>query len=356
VVQRPGPTHRADARDLLTRAVLVVLSALLASSGCASYAYLAPELIPVPPEELEVPDLSNRSTLRIVVLGDAGTGGDRQRDVGEAMRDVCALPDIGACDLALVGGDNIYAKGVRGVDDTQFQEKFEAPYRDLGNLPFWLLPGNHDWRRPESVQAEIDYSRRSPRWRMPHNYYPVPGLPAWLRVYGLDTTVIFDLARENEPVKVAALERSRDEQLSALESALCPGGGWKLLFAHHPVYSSGPHALEGGQAGVAPEILATLEPLIQRCGIQIFFAGHDHHQEHIRADGFEQITQGAGGRGLRDLARGLPDAASRTGYAEHGFALVTIEPESVEVVFYGADRGGAARRLYGWDATLADYR
>jgi|TARA_B100000315_G_scaffold31031_1_gene26254 hypothetical protein len=203
------------------------------------------------------------------------------------------------------------------------------------------------------VQAEIDYSLLSPRWRMPYNHCAVRGLPSWLRIYGLDTTVFFDLARENDPFKISALRRSRDEQLSALESALCTGGGWKLLFAHHPIYSSGPHALEEGGAGIAPEIRAALEPLIQRCGIQIFFAGHDHHQEHIRADGFEQIIQGAGGRGLRGIATDLPD---RKGFVEHGFALVTIDAESVEVMFYGVDRNGGAKAIYPWDGKLADYR
>ena len=336
--------------------IALLLVAIASASGCASFAYLAAELTPLPPDSVAAPDLTGRSRIRLVVFGDAGTGDAGQIAVAQAMHAVCARPGEDPCDFALVLGDNIYTTGVSDPDDSQFARKFERPYGPLGDLPFSLVPGNHDWRRPESVQAQIDYSLRSPRWRMPSNHYAVPQLPEWLRVYGLDTTVMFDLAGERDAAKVSPLERSRDEQLAAADAALCGAPGWKLLFAHHPLYSSGQHGMEEGADGTDPTVQPVLEPLIRRCGVQLVFGGHEHHQEYVRADGFEQFVQGAGGRALRDLSiEGLPDASRRIGFSEFGFALVTLDANAVEVVFYRPDPAERYRELYRWNETRAAY-
>jgi hypothetical protein len=196
-------------------------------------------------------------------------------------------------------------------------------------MDFWAVPGNHDWYRPGSVDAEVAYTLASPRWRMPSHDYAVPGLPGWIRIYGLDTT------------KIRAGRESG--QLERAHRALCGGAGWKLLVGHHPIYSSGPHAGPGGESAQLRERLVV--PLIEPCGVHFYLSGHDHHQEHLQAPAFDQIIQGAGAT-LRRLRAPPRDRSVRTLVAKVrlGFALVEATPSRVELRFFGQASGG------GWAA------
>ncbi len=291
-------------------------------------------------------DHRHRQELSFLIFGDSGVGGTVQANIGRSMQKVC---EENGCDFALLLGDNIYNTGVKSVDDPQFQTKFDGPYAVLGRLDIWVVPGNHDWKRAESVQAQIHYTSRSDRWRMPHNHFAVPFLPDWIHIYGLDTTVMADLPRERDPKKRGALELSQQSQLAAASDALCGGRGWKFLFGHHPVYSGGQHSRTSGERGVIPALeQALLEGLIQACGVQAYFAGHDHHQEHVHGPGFEQIIQGAGGRELRSVERlDGPGRSQAFAASRHGFGLVKVNQETMAVEFYAVLPSAAVARIYG---------
>ena len=47
------------------------------------------------------------------------------------------------CNFAVLLGDNIYEYGPDGPTDPQFEQKFEAPYKDF-DIPFFLVQGNPD--------------------------------------------------------------------------------------------------------------------------------------------------------------------------------------------------------------------
>jgi hypothetical protein len=281
----------------------------------------------------EVADHRDKQRLRFLMFADAGTGKEDQGKTGRLMARECA--ERGGCDFALMAGDNVYLAGVRpsrGADDPRFAKRFEFPYADLGRLDMWAVPGNHDWYTRGSVDTEVRYTRSSARWRMPSHDYAVPGLPDWLRIYGLDTV---------------KLSRGRDAaQLERARQALCSGDGWKLLFGHHPVYSSGKHADRRGEHPAVRDRLVA--PLIEACGVHAYFAGHDHHQEHLTAPAFEQVVQGAGGklrkvRRVRDRPAGVRSlyAASR-----FGFAIVEATPRRLEIRFFGYGRNEPYGELY----------
>jgi tartrate-resistant acid phosphatase type 5 len=340
-----APARRVSARDVtcVVRTVLA-LAACLLLQACASYSYLAVDLQPAPGSWGT--DHRHRQELVFLVFGDSGMGGAVQSNVGRAMQAVCATH---ACDFALLLGDNIYNRGVRGVDDDQFRTKFEEPYAVLGRLDVWAVPGNHDWRRPESVQAQIAYTARSERWRMPHNHYAVPRLPDWIRLYGLDTSVIADLPGQTRPDRRRALEQSRREQLAAARGELCGGGGWKLLFGHHPIYSGGHHGRDEPEGGVLQAIEdALLADVVHACGVQVYFAGHEHHQEHIHGPAFEQIIQGAAGRELRPVGRlDGPDRTQAFAASRYGFGLVRVDPQRMSIEFFEVLGDATAERIYG---------
>lgn len=253
------------------------------------------------------------------------------------MAAVCAERRPGkGCDFALAPGDLIYDDGVAGVDDPKFRSHFETPFQDLGKLPFWSVPGNHDWHAAGSVQAQIDYTTRSERWRMPFNHFSIPRLPEWLHIYGVDTAVMDDIRRASGE-DLRTLSGLRDKQLQAAREALCGKSGWRLLFGHHPVYSSGQHGWERGQQGKAPHIAAALEPLIGGCAVQVYFAGHDHMQEHISVEKprYQQIIQGAGAEFRTNSRRiRIPGTDSKFLAEKLGFALVTAGPKEMKVEFF----------------------
>lgn len=298
-------------------------------------------------DDVRARDLRDKRQLRFLVFGDSGTGDAAQREVARYMARECSRR--GGCDFALMLGDNIYGRGVRAprdkrgavVIDERFSTRFEQPYAPLGALEFWLVAGNHDWHGADSVEAQIAYTRYSSRWRMPAHDYAVPLLPDWIRIYGLDTT---PLLGGRDPQQV---ERAR--------AWLCDGTGWRILFGHHPVYSSGWHANTRGEYRKAGEPL--IEPLIEACGVQFYLSGHDHQQEHLTAPRFEQIVQGAAARlrRLQHIDDRPPGVEQLAGASERGFALFEVDAERAEVRFFGYGKKQSFRNWHCRAYELADF-
>lgn len=261
----------------------------------------------------------------LLVFGDGGSGNAKQRRVAAAMAQACG--DRG-CDAALVLGDLIYHRGVKSIDDRKFSTHFEQPYAVLGPFPFWMAPGNHDHRG--SVEAQVAYGRsgRSERWKMPAAHFAVEGLPSWLHVYSLDTELIDE-------------ERAGSVQVNEARAALCGKSGWRLLMGHHPIHSNGLH-------GSNAEVERYLDQVIRDCDVQAYFAGHDHHQEHISTPLFEQFVQGAATKLRRVRERSYSAAeqvTQRFARSTLGFAIAAFTERTMEVRFFdGTD--GNAREIY----------
>jgi tartrate-resistant acid phosphatase type 5 len=269
---------------------------------------------PIAPEELALRVHSRdpqRAVVTFVVLGDMGDGGRVQTHVAQAMDDVCQRE---GCDFVLGLGDNIYPHGVTSVDDPAFQDKFEHPYASLHALDFWMILGNHDWKHlVTGAQAQIDYTLHSARWRLPHVHYALPGLPSWLHIYGVDTSLL--------EAGIGIF------QLPAAQAALCGQPGWRLLFGHYPTRSAG---AEGPRTSWF--VRGTLEHLIRACAVHVYLAGHDHYQAHLDLGWYQEIIEGAGGAELGPLRGGTPQ--QRFGEATHGFAWVQVTAERLTLRFY----------------------
>ena len=279
-----------------------------------------------------VTDLSDRKSLTILVFGDAGTGEAGQHRVGHAMYEICRER---GCDLAVTLGDNIYENGieVRDREDgpasyrkilSQFETKFARPYQVFEQLPgflFWVSLGNHDYRR-NAVGAMVTYSEFSPLWRLPALHYQIPRLPDWIQIYAIHTDT--DVRRDLNGLQVASITR-----------ALCGGGNpdrWKFLFGHNPVYSSGHHRNDAEERRTRALIE---QPVLLACGVHLYLAGHGHHQEHLTAQGFEQVVQGAAAKSKgRNNTRREPHVRQRFFSRTFGFAIVTVDPDNLRIDFF----------------------
>jgi len=251
----------------------------------------------------DVKDPVGKDSYTALVFGDFGTGESDQMKVAAAMAKTCAERQ---CDFALVVGDNFYESGVKDKNDSQFQSKFEIPYKDM-HFPFYVVLGNHD--HIQNAHAQVEYS--SERWKMLCEYYPVPNLPDWLNIYGLDS------------------EKYTDDQTAKAKASLCGKDGWKIVMQHHPVYSNGEH-------GDTAEMKSKVLPMMKECGAQISVVGHDHDLEHIQSsDGLDFFVSGAASK-----LRGIPTGVNRPGlkqlYAASklGYGIMRVTQTTFEWDFY----------------------
>jgi 3',5'-cyclic AMP phosphodiesterase CpdA len=216
--------------------------------------------------------LPNRDgSLKFLVFGDFGTGDRAQYELANQM---VVLHQTFPFEMVALAGDNIY-----GSDRPQdFERKFETPYKPLldAGVKFYASLGNHDSREQRyyklfNMDGKLYYSYKAPKQDV--------------RFIALETTY-------PEPEQIAWLE---DTLKSAKED-------WKIVYSHHPLYSS------GGTHGSDLTLRAALEPLYIKYGVSVVFAGHDHLYERMKPqNGIQYFVTGSGGA-LRkgDFRRGQP--------------------------------------------------
>jgi predicted MPP superfamily phosphohydrolase len=253
----PAPLHR------------LALAAVCAMGlACATTRQDAPPAVPsgvavaAPPQgSASAIGLPNRSdSLKFLVFGDFGTGGRRQYELGAQM---ASLYERFKFELVALVGDNLY--GSQRPQD--YRSKFELPYKPLldAGVKFYASLGNHDQREQRyyklfNMEGRLYYSYKAPKQDV--------------RFFTLETTYLV-------PEQVKWLE---NELQSAKEE-------WKIVYFHHPLYSS------GARHGSDTKLRATLEPLFVKYGVSVVFTGHDHIYERTKPQqGIQYFVTGSGGQ------------------------------------------------------------
>jgi len=107
---------------------------------------------------------------------------------------------------------------------------------------------------------------------------------------------------------------------------------WKIVYFHHPLYSS------GGRHGSEVDLRVTLEPLFVKSGVNVVYSGHDHIYERIKPQkGIYYFVVGSSGQ-LRggDLKK---SALTEAGYdMDQTFMLNEIDKN--ELFFQAITRQG----------------
>jgi predicted MPP superfamily phosphohydrolase len=247
--------------------------------------------------------LPNRAgSLKFAVLGDFGTGGREQFQLGEQMAKVHAQFPF---ELVITVGDNIY--GSERPQD--MKRKFEEPYKAVlaAGVKFYASLGNHD-------------DRTQSRYTL----------------FNMDGRTYYSFKAPKQDVRFFALESDypRPEQLAWLEKELQGNEDWKIPYFHHPLYSS------GKQHGSHADLRAILEPLFVNNNVSVVFTGHDHFYERIKPQkGIVYFVAGSGGK----LRRG--DIDKKTGLTATGFdtdqAFVAVEIDGDQLFFNTISRTGA---------------
>jgi tartrate-resistant acid phosphatase type 5 len=258
--------------------------------------------------------------LHVLAFGDYGSGNLHQADVARAMeRRNHEMP----FDLGVTMGDNFFRCGVHGIDDAQWKSHFEDFYSPLG-IKIYATLGTNDYGHPAvlcpgkagSADAEVARTQHSDTWRMPARYYTFVAGP--VRFFAIDT------------------EGWSKKQLEWLQKVLASsqseeGVKWRIVYGHHPMYTSGANANEHRIAVMRER----LEPVFKENHVDLYLAGHDQHLEHLRKDGVDYAICGASGTELRKVHHTLPESLFHA--TTYGFVDLVIDEHRLAAVFYDTE-------------------
>ena len=226
--------------------------------------------------------------LNFLIFGDWGRNGQKDQ-VEVAAQMAQAASAVGAKFIVSVG-DNFYEDGVASVDDPQWQTSFEKVYSAPSlQVPWQVILGNHDYRG--NCDAQVAYSKTSPRWKMPARYYvqsETIDAATTVDFFYLDTSPLIKSYRTNASLQKQLASEDREKQLAWFKAALAASTAqWKIVMAHHPIYS-------GGEHGDMPDLIESVLPLLHEHKVQAYFNGHDHDLQHLQAGEVNLFCSGAG--------------------------------------------------------------
>ncbi|HUW19455.1 MAG TPA: metallophosphoesterase [Sedimentisphaerales bacterium] len=146
----------------------------------------------------------------------------------------------------------------------------------LANLPINGCIGNHEW--DEGSSPPTFFNKYWP--------YPYVGGYYWSFDYGPVHVVTLDQYGASYAPGSAQYEWLVDDLKSTRKE-------WRILQFHEPGYSAGHH--EDNQ-----DVQNWIQPLCERYGVDIVFAGHNHYYARCDKNGIKHITGGGGGAPLSD--------------------------------------------------------
>ena len=264
-------------------------------------------------------------TLNFLVFGDWGRKGELdQREVAEQMG--IAAQNVGARFVIAVG-DNFYENGVASLTDDHWHQSFEDVYTAPSlRIPWHVILGNHDYHG--NCDAQLAYAQQSSRWTMPARYYmqshQIDG-ETKADFFYLDTTPMVRVYYNHgfeEKIRANVITQDVPGQLKWFKAALAGSKAqWKIVFAHHPIYS-------GGEHGDQPELIESVLPLLREHNVHAYFNGHDHDLQHLVAGGDVNLFCTGAGSQVRPTKT---IEYTRFAKSRSGFTTVRLGPDKMEV-------------------------
>jgi hypothetical protein len=355
------------------------------------------------------------STFSLVAVGDAGEKSDILHDNAKALS---KLFDDSAFDLLVFLGDNFYKIGLnfdKAATQKEVEEETQKKIKDvlgpfqkviqkLGRNRVHAIAGNHDYYARLVVDKSILFGlisiQTAPVGITNRGNEREAEIPFWTYHYGLPEQALFRIGETQDSLQViffdsAILLRTSPDAwgkyLSALRQILAstqnrPQIKWRILTAHHPLYSVGKHGgytvwdaksqtvqrlnlcdadsdAVGYFINIAdPEDLCaaryrsyqdSIKSVIRQSGVrvQIFLAGHDHSLQLLHYPLRDEncsncpkihIVSGAGSSTGKVKAPSLPageftspnNNPKQQGESQYGFTRFDITGEEILVRFF----------------------
>jgi hypothetical protein len=255
--------------------------------------------LPIAGQELRLPN--KPGSVKFAVIGDAGTGSREQTVIANELASWRTRYPF---EFVVMMGDNLYG----GEKPKDFAKKFEIPYKPLlsAGVKFYAALGNHD-----DAALQRNYKPFNMNGERFYSFKPQAGV----RFFALDSNYV-DKA-----------------QLEWLDKQLAMSGSeWKIMFFHHPLYSSGEtHGSAELQRGL-------LEPVFMKYGVNVVLTGHEHFCERIKPQkGIAYFIVGSSAK----LRKGDLSRSDLTAYGnDRDYAFMLMEIIGDELFFQTINQKG----------------
>ncbi len=251
--------------------------------------------------------LFSQTTVRFAVIGDYG----KWSTGGEAL--VSEMVHSWNPEFILTLGDNNYEEGADSTIDSnigQFYHDYIFPYNGIFGQgapfnKFFPAMGNHDWIAP-NAQPYLNY------FTLPNNerYY---NFIKWnCEFFAINSDI-------NEPDGYT----ENSIQGTWLRTKLSQSNAhFKIVYFHHPPYSSGQHGST-----------AYMQWPFKNWGATVVLSGHEHNYERLVSDDLTYFVNGLGGKEWRDSLAIIPE--SRKWFTGNFGAMYIVSyRDSINFKFY----------------------
>ncbi|WP_426061409.1 metallophosphoesterase [Hymenobacter sp. B1770] len=242
---------------------------------------------------------------RFAAIGDYGHASSSEQLVAELVKGW--KPDF-----VITLGDNNYEQGAASTIDVnigQYYHEFIGAYRGrygsgAATNRFFPSLGNHD-----------TYSHHGQPYL---DYFSLPGNERYYDYVRGD--VHFFVLNSDPSERDGTSSTSRQAQWLKAQMAASQSR-WKIVYFHHPPYSSGSHGSSLGMRWPFRE-----------WGASLVLAGHDHHYERLVVDGLPYFVNGLGGRSIYGTTTLVPGSLVRYN-ADYGAQLLEASADSLRLRF-----------------------
>ena len=231
---------------------------------------------------------------KFYILGDMGSGSKSQKNVSNAMYE--HIKETNHKDTFVCGlGDNIYECGCSSIDDVQFEDKFEEPYRNIpDDIKFYMCLGNHDYgdiilggHPIHQINYGIESQKMGKKWYMPSSYYTFK--KGNIEFFVIDTN--FD-----EPNYTDDINNQLQYLIQKINASKAK---WKVVYGHHTWRSI------AGHGNADDKLEGFLDELLKKATFDVYMCGHDHNKQVINMNLHDKdvtlIVCGTGGKVYHDL-------------------------------------------------------
>ena len=249
------------------------------------------------------PSITPEIRVRFAVIGDYGSGSKGEEDVANLVKSL-------APDIIITTGENNYPDGSAETIDNhigQYYSEYIAPYQgEYGEGAkinrFFPTLGNHDWNT-ENAAPYLEY------FTLPGNerYYDFTWGP--VHFFALDSD-----SREPDGVGKSSTQAQWLKDRLAVSS-----NPWKIVYMHHPPYSSGRHGA-----------IDWMQWPFQEWGATTVISGHDHTYERLVINAFPYFINGLGGMSRYSFPN--PNLDSQIRYNDN-YGAMLVEATQSQITF-----------------------
>ncbi|HKO62497.1 MAG TPA: fibronectin type III domain-containing protein [Pyrinomonadaceae bacterium] len=246
------------------------------------------------------------ATVTFAAIGDFGSNDANEQDVALLIKSWNP-------DFIITLGDNNYPDGEASTIDGAIGKYFHEyiyPYRGsygAGSTTnrFWPSIGNRDWdnQNGAKLQPYLDY------FTLPNNerYYDIVRGPVHL--FAIDSDA-------DEPDGITSTSVQAQWLRNKLAASTAP---WKIVYLHHPPYSS-------------RTSWSNLQWPFAAWGADAVLSGHAHVYERVMKDGIPFITNGLGGDSTGSFTTAIPGSVVRFG-DDYGAMRITANANAMTFEF-----------------------